>query len=61
MAEEDRGIGALALHGANLQAVKNLTVQQLGQAKTLYQAHLDPGMENQLKEKFPQLFSEPQD
>ena len=45
--------------GANLRGAKNLTIQQLSQVKTLYQAKLDPDLEAQVKEKYPHLLEKP--
>ncbi|WP_269849199.1 hypothetical protein [Methanosarcina horonobensis] len=46
---------------ANLEGAKNLTVDQISEAKTLYEAKLDPELEKPLKEKYPDLFNKPQD
>ncbi|QIB90118.1 pentapeptide repeat-containing protein [Methanosarcina mazei] len=47
------------LKGANLKGAKNLTVDQLSKAKTLYKAKLDPELEKPLREKCPALFEKP--
>ena len=39
--------------------VKNLTLDQLCQAKTLFQTQLDPGLLKQAKQKCPQLLEVP--
>ncbi len=49
------------LQEANLQGAKNLTVDQLSKAKTLYEAILDPELDIPLREKYPALFDEPVD
>ena len=43
----------------NLKGSKNLTVDQLSKAKTLYNAKLDEKLEKPLREKYPTLFEEP--
>lgn len=40
---------------ADLRGAKNLTIEQLSKAKTLYLAKLDPDVEKELKDKFPHL------
>jgi len=47
------------LEYANLEEAKNLTVDQLSKAKTLYQAKLDPELEEELKAKYPHIFDKP--
>jgi len=47
------------LEEANLKGAKNLTIDQLSQVKTLYNAELDPELERPLREKYPYLFEEP--
>ncbi|WP_292388044.1 pentapeptide repeat-containing protein [Methanosarcina sp. UBA5] len=52
------------LKGANLEetnfkGAKNLTVDQLSKAKTLYNAKLDEELEKPLRENYPYLFDEP--
>ena len=49
------------LKGANLEGAKNLTINQLSKAKTLYNAKLDPELEKTLKENYPHLFNKPKD
>jgi hypothetical protein len=44
---------------ANLEAARNLTMDQLSKVKTLYKAKLDPELEAQVKEKYPWLLEEP--
>jgi hypothetical protein len=46
---------------AELRGVKNLTVEQLRKVKTLYQAQLDPELEEQMKEDYPHLLEKPKD
>ncbi len=47
------------LENTNLKGAKNLTVDQLSKAKTLYNAKLDEDLEKQLRENYPHLFDEP--
>ena len=47
------------LEETNLKRAKNLTVDQLSKAKTLYNAKLDEDLEKQLRENYPHLFDEP--
>ena len=47
------------LEGANLKGVKELTIDQLSQVKTLYNTKLDDELLKPLKEKYPALFEEP--
>jgi uncharacterized protein YjbI with pentapeptide repeats len=49
------------LEGADLEGAKNLTVDQLSEAKTLYNAKIDNELLVQLKEKYPALFDKPDD
>ena len=44
------------LKEADLRNVKGITVEQLSQAKTLYEAKLDSSLESELKQRFPSLF-----
>ena len=44
---------------ANLIGAKNLTVEQLAMANTLYHAEMDPNLFNQVKEKIPHLLKTP--
>ena len=46
--------------GANLQGAE-VSIEQLSQVKTLYQARLDVELFVQMKEYYPQLFEEPID
>ena len=41
------------LEEAHLQGAESLTVEQLIQAKTLYQAQLDPELKRELRDKYP--------
>jgi Pentapeptide repeats (8 copies) len=45
--------------GAHLAGAKNLTVEQLSTVKTLYQAHLDPPLLEQIQQQYPQLLEKP--
>ncbi len=47
------------LRKANLRGAKNLTIDQLSKAKTLYEAVLDEELEKPLRDKYPALFDEP--
>jgi uncharacterized protein YjbI with pentapeptide repeats len=47
------------LEGANLKGATFLRANQLSKAKTLYQAELDPFLEQEVKEKHPRLFEKP--
>jgi len=49
------------LHGADLIGAKNLTIEQLSKAKSLYQTKLDPELEQQIREKYPYLLEKPKD
>lgn len=59
----DADLQGAYLMGANLQKAKRLTAKQLVQAKTLYEAKLDPELERELREEYPddaeRLFEEP--
>lgn len=48
------------LEGAVLMDAIDLDITQLSQARTLYQAKLDPELFGQIKERFPQLLERPQ-
>jgi hypothetical protein len=43
---------------ARLQGAKNLTVEQLSTVKTLYNAHLDPPLQEQIQQQYPHLLEE---
>jgi hypothetical protein len=45
--------------GANLEGAKNLTIDQLSKAKTLYDTKIDDQLLIPLKEKYPALFEKP--
>jgi uncharacterized protein YjbI with pentapeptide repeats len=45
--------------GANLKKALNLSIEQLSEVKTLYNAKLDDVLLIQLKEKYPTLFEKP--
>jgi uncharacterized protein YjbI with pentapeptide repeats len=47
--------------GANLKQALNLTVEQLATVKTLYEAHLDPLLLEQIRQQYPQLLEKPQE
>jgi uncharacterized protein YjbI with pentapeptide repeats len=48
-----------SLEGTYLKGAKNITIDQLSKAKTLYNAKLDEELENELRAKYPHLFDEP--
>jgi uncharacterized protein YjbI with pentapeptide repeats len=48
-----------SLEGTHLKGAKNITVDQLSKAKTLYNAKLDEELEDELRAKYPHLFDEP--
>ena len=50
-----------ALWGAHLQGAENLTIEQLATVKTLYEAHLDPPLLEQIRQHHPQLLEKPPD
>jgi uncharacterized protein YjbI with pentapeptide repeats len=57
-------LSAANLEGANLQeanlvGARNLTIEQLSNVKTLYQAKLDDELMEQVKEKYPHLLEKP--
>jgi hypothetical protein len=43
------------LRRAQLEGARNLTVEQLSTVKTLYQAHLDPPLLEQIQQQYPHL------
>jgi len=47
------------LMAANLKGAKNLTLEQIAKAKTLYSAQLDTELEKQVRDQFPNLLTEP--
>ena len=49
------------LWGANLEGAHTLTVEQLATVKTLYDAHLDPPLLEQIRRQYPHLLEKPQD
>ncbi|MBI9047525.1 MAG: pentapeptide repeat-containing protein [Anaerolineaceae bacterium] len=55
-----RGVNLMGaiLQGANLKGAKNLTVDQLCQAKTLYQAEMEPNLLEAVKKECPELLEE---
>lgn len=50
-----------SLARADLRETKNLTIEQFSKVKTLYNAKLDPDLENQVKEKYPHLLEKPKE
>ena len=52
-------LGCANLCEANLTQVKNLSINQLSKAKTLYEAKLDPELKKQVREKYPHLLKKP--
>ncbi len=57
----DANLEEAYLEGAYLKRTKELTIEQLSQVKTLYQAELDPELEKQIKKKYPHLLEEPKE
>jgi uncharacterized protein YjbI with pentapeptide repeats len=49
------------LRNADLREVKDITIEQLSKAKTLYKTRLDPELEQQIKQKYPHLFEKPKE
>jgi len=47
------------LRQANLQNVLNLTVEQLSEVKTLFEAKLDPDLRKQIEKDYPHLLEKP--
>jgi uncharacterized protein YjbI with pentapeptide repeats len=47
------------LEGAHLEGAHGLTVEQLATAETLYNAHLDPPLLEQIRQQSPQLLEQP--
>lgn len=47
------------LQGTNLTKAKDLTIEQLLHAKTLYKAQLPVGMEEEIRQRKPELFDNP--
>lgn len=44
-----------SLYKADLRGATGITIERLSKAKTLYQALLDPEIENEMRHKFPEL------
>jgi tetratricopeptide (TPR) repeat protein len=57
----DASLSLADLSGANLTQVKNLSIKQLSEARTLYKAKLDPELKKQVKDKRPHLLEKPVD
>jgi len=49
------------LGDAHLEGARGLTVEQLSTVKTLYEAHLDPPLLEQIRQQHPQLLEKPPD
>lgn len=49
------------LRGANLWGARNLTADQLGKAKTLYEVVLNPVIRKEIEEKYPRLLEVPEE
>jgi hypothetical protein len=49
------------IKAVNLQAAKNLEVQQLSKVKTVYQVKLDLNIEKEVKENYPHLLEKPKE
>ncbi len=48
---KETGLTGAILEGANLKGTENLTIDQLSKTNTLYQAQLDPELEDELRAK----------
>jgi Pentapeptide repeats (8 copies) len=48
------------LRGAHLEGARNLTVEQLSTVRTLYEAHLDPPLLEQLQQQYLNRLAKPQ-
>ena len=57
----DANLEEANLEGAHLERTEKLTIEQLSQVKTLYQAELDPELEKQIKKKYPHLLEKPKE
>jgi uncharacterized protein YjbI with pentapeptide repeats len=49
------------LMGADLRGAEDLELEQLAEAKTLYDARLDPALRKQIEEKYPHLLKKPKE
>ncbi len=58
---EGASIEGSNFEGANLGNVYGLTIEQLSNTRTLYKAKLDPGLMEQVKEKYPHLLEKPKE
>jgi hypothetical protein len=58
---EDANLQGANLTRANLTAAIGLTVEQLCEVKTLYEARLDAELIHQIKEKYPHLLEPPKE
>ena len=52
-------LGEADLRGANLLRVKNLSVEQLSKAATLYEAELEPDLMKEIEKNYPHLSEKP--
>lgn len=57
----DANLEEANLEGAHLERTEKLTIEQLSQVKTLYQAELDPELKKQIKKKYPHLLEKPKE
>ena len=57
----DANLEEANLEGTHLKRTEKLTIEQLSQVKTLYQAELDPELEKQIKKKYPHLLEKPKE
>jgi len=57
---EGANLTGAILEGADLREAQGLTIDQLSKVKTLYNAKLDPELEEPLRKKYPALFEEPE-
>jgi uncharacterized protein YjbI with pentapeptide repeats len=49
------------LRGANLRGARNLTAEQLGKAKTLYEVVLNPAISKEIEKRYPRLLEMPKE
>lgn len=47
------------LRGAHLEGARGLTIEQLSKVSTLYQVHLDPPLQEQIRQEYPHLLEMP--
>ncbi len=52
-------LGEADLRRANLRRVKNLSIEQLSKAATLYEAELEPDFMKEIEKSYPHLSEKP--